>query len=1190
MKVKDAHMIQNLWLIIARGRLSGAYCQIESVKYSKSVSSLMLTRLLCLLLMGAIGAVSNALGNPQVLATSATPVITPIITPLTTPTAVTIRALVNTQKTASPPTLFDLGSDVFHQLNDQGSFLIGAVTSLGQDSHGYMWIGTLEGLRRYDGYSFKSFKHDSQDLNSLAGNIVRKIHVSKSGNLWVYSNGGLSLYQEEDESFRNFRTINTGQFALPAVQAMMAAEDGGLWIATAAGLEYLDPKTGLNTVLFNTRNKPISTHSISFNSLLQRDNGDLLIGTDIGLTELKAGRKTLDWSISRQSNKAFGYRKRIRSLQLDSNGIVWVGTDKNGLFYLDENKQVKQVVKGGIVEYKNQAIVNMIQVRDNELWITLGSGGVAVVDINTKKHLRRIRSDKSVVGSIRSDVLRAMYKDRSGILWIGHRNNGIDLYNTKNQAFSSVLSNRFSTPAIDIPSVSSVGVLPNNNVILGYQSLKILDPKLGSINPKSKHLVKLSTDKNVFISTAIVDDKQRLWLRNNKNQLLKLDLLTDEMSVIGRDRGIDCEKMSTKMLLGPESNIWLLCEKRPRVIRYNPRTKEIWHFDLDKRQMLGRNTYGGLIFDGSGRLWVGSATGLYYLDDANRSAKADVKKSEMLGNKVVGGLLKDKNGFVWADTFQGLYRQVGKLSERKFEYINEQANLRKSQVFTNMQQSSDGRIWGVSGVLNPDPLSFYKFHEIDGIAIGEIDFGSFATTKDGLFLFGGVGGLLIIDPRRFEPWVYDPPLVVSQLIVDGVVNKGLIHDSIVLTPQNERFSIDVAALDYSAPESNQYAYRLMGYDSNWQYVDAKNRRISYSRLPPGEYRLQVKGSNRVGEWASQQLDIRIVAQPAWYQTIWFRIVGALVFTMLLYGFYRYRIRHLKDQQSLLENKVAIRTAELDDRNLELEDKTEELTTMLEELNRAQAQMIEQEKMASLGSLVAGVAHEVNTPIGIGVTAASHLQESANNMLAAYKSGSMTQDSLETFLSKAKTSADLLLSNLTRSAKLISSFKEVAVNQSSDMRMKFNVHDTLKNIVDSLANEFSRGDFTLDLQCDPNWTMNSYPGAMAQVFTNLVMNSIIHGFSDRKEGRMQLTVSEETFDTYLFVYGDDGKGISLDNQRQIFDPFFTTTRGSGGSGLGLSVVYNVVTQKLKGVIHCQPESIDGACFILKLPKEAPPIEK
>jgi len=1052
-----------------------------------------------------------------------------------------------------------------------------------------MWIGTLEGLRRYDGYSFKSFKHDSQDANSLAGNIVRKIHVSKSGNLWVYSNGGVSLYQEEDESFRNFRTINTGQLTLPAVQAMMAAEDDSLWIATAAGLEHLDPKTGSNTVLINTRNKPRSTHSISFNSLLLRDNGDLLIGTDIGLAELKSGSKTLDWSVTRRSDKAFGYRKRIRSLQLDSNATVWIGTEKNGLFYLDNKNQMHQVLNDGVVDYKNQAIVNIVQVRNNEIWVTLGSGGVAVVDINTKKHLRRIRSDNSVVGSIRSDVLRAMYKDRSGILWVGHRNNGIDLYNTKNQAFSSVLSNRFSTPPIDLPSVSSLGVLPNNNVILGYQSLKILDPKLGSMTPKSRHLVKLSADKNMFISTAIVDDKQNLWLRNNKSQLIKLDLITDEMSVIGRQQGIDCEQMSTKMVLGPESNIWLLCEKRPRVIRYDPRTKEIWHFDLDKRQMLGRNTYGGLIFDGAGRLWIGSATGLYYLDDANSSATASVKKSDMLGDKVVGGLLKDKFGFVWADTFQGLYRQVGKLSDREFEYINDQANLRKSQVFTNMQQSRDGRIWGVSGVLDPSSLVFYKFHEIDGIAIGEIDFGSFATTKDGLFLFGGVGGLLIIDPRRFEPWEYDPPLVVSQLIVDGIVQKGLLHDAITLTPQNERFSIDVAALDYSAPDSNQYAYRLMGYDSNWQYVDAKNRRISYSRLPPGEYQLQVKGSNRVGDWASQQLDIMIVSQPAWYQTIWFRIVGAVLFTMFLYGFYRYRVRHLKDQQLLLENKVTLRTAELDDRNLELEDKTEELTTMLEELNRTQAQMIEQEKMASLGSLVAGVAHEVNTPIGIGVTAASHLQESADNMLAAYKSGSMTQDGLESFLSKAKTSADLLLSNLTRSAKLISSFKEVAVNQSSDMRMKFNVHDTLKNIADSLANEFSRGDFTLELQCDSGWTMNSYPGAMAQVFTNLVMNSIIHGFSDRKEGRMRLTVSEEGSDTYLFVYGDDGKGISIENQRQIFDPFFTTTRGSGGSGLGLSVVYNVVIQKLKGVISCLPESVDGACFILKLPKEAPLIE-
>ncbi|MEG4573323.1 ATP-binding sensor histidine kinase [Microcoleus sp. N3A4] len=263
------------------------------------------------------------------------------------------------------------------------------------------------------------------------------------------------------------------------------------------------------------------------------------------------------------------------------------------------------------------------------------------------------------------------------------------------------------------------------------------------------------------------------------------------------------------------------------------------------------------------------------------------------------------------------------------------------------------------------------------------------------------------------------------------------------------------------------------------------------------------------------------------------------------------------------------------------DRTQELSDALAHLKAMQSKLVEAEKMASLGGLVAGVAHEINTPVGVGVTVASALAEHTTEFASIYKSGKMKRSELEEFLDIATQSSNTLLINLNQAAALIQSFKEVAVDRSSEERRTFIVRDYLDEILIQLKPKLRNSKHSIEIKGDTKMALDSYPGALSQVVTNLLMNSLIHAYEPGATGKLAFDWQQEG-DRLRFEYSDDGQGIPPENLSKIFEPFFTTKRGQGGSGLGLHIVYNLVTQKLLGEIECKSEVGVGTKFIIKLP--------
>lgn len=276
----------------------------------------------------------------------------------------------------------------------------------------------------------------------------------------------------------------------------------------------------------------------------------------------------------------------------------------------------------------------------------------------------------------------------------------------------------------------------------------------------------------------------------------------------------------------------------------------------------------------------------------------------------------------------------------------------------------------------------------------------------------------------------------------------------------------------------------------------------------------------------------------------------------------------------LENKVNQRTEALRESN-------QELLSTLETLHQYQGQLVESEKMASLGDMVAGVAHEVNTPIGLGVTSSSLLYDKLTEIKQAFENKTLKSSQLKRFLEEGNENLDIIMRNLKRAADLITSFKQVAVDQSSAEQRKFNFKDLLNEVILTLAPQLRNTPYNIEIDCPENLEIISKPGALNQILMNLIVNSLIHGFENRDHGIISITVIDLNNQIHI-QYKDDGIGISPEIKNKIFDPFITTKRGTGGSGLGMHLVYNLVTQALGGTISFESELNQGVIFDIYFP--------
>ena len=324
-------------------------------------------------------------------------------------------------------------------------------------------------------------------------------------------------------------------------------------------------------------------------------------------------------------------------------------------------------------------------------------------------------------------------------------------------------------------------------------------------------------------------------------------------------------------------------------------------------------------------------------------------------------------------------------------------------------------------------------------------------------------------------------------------------------------------------------------------------------------------------------DVGIIHNTEIGSTLDAAILLTIILTFISYIAWLISIEMKKTNQELRKNQN-----ELEKR---VQQRTIELEESFDNLKNTQEQLIQTEKMASLGRLVAGVAHEINTPIGIAITASSYLEHTSKEFHQLVNNNNISKKMLANYIETTTTSSKLIQSNLNRAAELIQGFKEVAVDQSSDEIREFDLKEYFNEILASLHPKIKRSHCKVDVSCPENISVNTSPGAIAQIMTNLVINAIVHGFEGKDNGSITILVKVDNNHINL-TFQDDGCGIHPNNLNNIFEPFFTTKRGKGGSGLGMHIVYNLVTQSLHGSIKCISTLGEGTSFMIRFPRNIP----
>lgn len=1039
------------------------------------------------------------------------------------------------------------------------------VTDIAQDKQGFLWIATAAGVVRYDGYRYKLYSHNAYDNTSIGGNFVRNINVFDDGTVWLSTEpGGVSIYNPESEGFTR---LFSEQFLLEnpdlsSVAQILRDQQDQIWLATNTGL-FLATLQGELLAHYTVE------HGIPHNgirALLRDKNGEIWVGTRAGLARYSRANNVFERVTANNADVKNLY---IRTLFEDDMGQIWIGSNASGLWRFDpDSGLLLQALAEQPEEYQKSTIYDIFQKDDKEIWAAR-FGGIDRIAIKDGRWLSRSIHDPSDSFSLANNDIRTMLKDRSGLVWIGGYGGGVQRVLGDQDWVKTLRFSLLTENALTEPNVSSVLALSSGDIWVGTRGgginvVKSGQGVVGSHKPEINVAGKLQSG---WITAMAEMSNGEIWVGVNPGQLYRYNPFSDEFFLYTQKQGLPRVNIRA---IRPSVNGGVWVGTNSGLIYWQPDTDQFIRYPMQDGNVM-RDGINALHEQENGQLLVATgATGLYVVKPGTEylvAVDGQDANGRLLNTISIVGLLYDSQKRLWLDTPAGLHLAIfDDVGIARLENHSEKAGFGGRPMGANLLEDKLGRIWSPTHVYEPELARMTPLQRADGVDIGTNWFRSYTRTSHGEFLFGGSRGLMMVKPERYSLWGYQPAVVASELWIDGeLVNSGrLAQDGLTLEPGQRRFSIEFAALDLSAPDKNRYRYQLVGYDRNWTQVDATRRIASYSNLWPGEYIFQVEGTNRTGQKSNQNLTFSVYIKAQYWQTGWF--IGLCIFLAisLFYGGFRIRTQWIKARARALESLVEERT---------------------QELKKAQADFIEQEKMASLGGLVAGVSHEINTPMGIALTAATALYDDCRWLENKVSENRLKRSDLEKHLNKLRESNKIILSSLERACALTASFKQVAVDQTSEQRREFELKTLLQDIQRSLNSLYSKKGHKLIIECPDGIKLDSYPGALFQIFTNLVNNSVLHGFANNKRG--SITISAKKQANMLFIeYRDDGVGMTAEVKKKAFEPFFTTRLGVGGSGLGMHLVYNYVSQVLGGKISIKSAPGEGFTCYIELPFFAP----
>jgi signal transduction histidine kinase/ligand-binding sensor domain-containing protein len=1067
-----------------------------------------------------------------------------------------------------------LGQPYFEAIAGTESIGNGIITIVAEDRRGLLWIGTPEGLYSYDGQRLRAFRNQVDDPGSIGDDYVRALLPHSDGTLWIATQGaGLSIYDARSDRFAHYRPRPSDPGALPSVATLALAEaaNGDVWVGFGnRGLARWDHQSHQFEAFAPHPGQPGALQHEIVRCLLFDRRGDLWIGTGSGLQRRRVGATVFE-SVASDPAVADSLAGRyVYTLFEASDGRLWIGTQAHGTSVLDPASGRLQQVATSVDALSHPWVSGFVEPSPGTLWIHTYGAGIDVVDAATLTRGQRIRSDLSIPGGLPLDRLTAPYQDAAGLIWIGSWGAGLSKHNPHNvAAFSTLRHSPLQQRGLSTGSVLSTLPISARELFVGTGGNGIdvvdLDSGVATTHRPDARLPGALRDGTIRAMARAADGD--VWVGTQQAGLQRYSMRTGTFS----EPVAGLPSVPIRQLLLMRSGT-LAIGTQAGLVFLDPVSGTISSLRLDAARAFTEPVWS-LAEDAVGNLWISTPNVLLL-----RRPGADYPQlvdSPAVPLRALTDLKIDPAGGLWAIGPRGIALLTGwTAGVPQFEDFGRRLDASNVTLGQQVLPDRSGRLWSPRAMIDPRANQVESIGVADGVDIGSVEIGSGSIGPDGRLFFGGTRGLLIVEPERFVPWRYTPTVLLTAIDIDGRA-QPLEHDNagLQLLPGQRRLSVEFAALDYSAPGSLRYGYRLLGLDEEWIETDASQRVASYHNLWPGDYRLEVRARSRNGPWAPP-LSLPVNVVPTWWQTPLALIVGVLGLLLLTLAAVRLRTRRMHRRALALERLVESRTRELSQAK-------EAAEGALVELKGAQRQLVAAEKMASLGQLVAGVAHEINTPVGIAITAASHLQDLAQEGNAKLAENRMSRGDLTRWKQEVEEAARLILQSLMRAGTLIASFKQVSVDQSSGQRRTFHLAEFLTEVQTTLQPSLRRTPHTLQIECAADIELDSHPGALFQILTNLVNNALMHAFDNERAGSMSIR-AKVVGERLELSFKDDGRGMDDAVARHAFDPFFTTRRGSGGSGLGLHVVHNLVTQLLGGDIELITAPGKGTEFVIRVP--------
>lgn len=1050
----------------------------------------------------------------------------------------------------------------FDYITNEDGLSSNYVTCVFQDSKGFIWIGTKDGLNKYNGIDFIEFLNDPKNGHSISDNYITQILEDKQRNLWIGTANGLNLFKNDQQGFTrvDLKTSSGTSFPNTEITQLFKDDDGNLWIGTGDGALHWYDYNGHTFLTYPSNN------TTKLNTILDDGKGRLILGYGEWVRRKgNGGIIYFDKKSKRYVNHPITSRTKkysVSALLLDKKQQLWMGTYENGLFKYNEPEDALRQFEVNPKEpgkLNSQLVLDLFEARDGTIWVATDGHGINFFD-QTTGLFSYCLSGRGNTGLNNLAVMN-IYEDRYGAIWLGTVFGGVNKLDKNKNRFEHLSFDNGNDTGLSGPSVLALAESYSGGIWIGLDQggVNYLNPDNNRFSyflhdPKKPG----SLSENVIFS-LLEDSNKDLYVGTYLNGI---EVLKAGQSQFRHYRGNENKIDATLIRCIYEDRkgqLWIGSRKQGLIL-YDRNTDGFTYFKYDPNnpQSICSNNVSVVFEDSRNNLWLGTYDGLSKFNQEELSFESwqhDPINGKSLSNNEIYTIAEDKKGNIWIGTKNGL--NVFDQNKVEFHTYTKEDGLPDNSI-RSILIAEDSTLWvatgrGISG-FSPEEKQFKNYGKKEGIKGLEFNKNAALKTSGGKFMFGSVNGINAFYPEQIVTNEVVPPVVITnilinnkQAIINGENSPLTKHISdlkeINLTHKHNVLSFEFVALNFTSSENNEYAYMLEGFDQDWNYVVNK-RSATYTNLDAGSYTFRVKGSNNDGLWNELGTFLKLTVLPPWWRTKW-----AILSYVVLF----------------LAGVVALRQVSLYRHNLLNAIKMERLAKSKDqELNQAKLQFF------------TNISHEFKTPLTLILGSLETLLES------------------EPANPRIKKQLLLMQKNATRLLRLINQLMDFRKTDLGKATLNANEYDAvtfLQDIVGNFRILAEEKNINLQINCQFDH-LNVWFDAekLDKVLYNLLSNafkftasggSITVGISAPAPSTPIATGLNESLEFIEIYVGDTGTGIPEEKLTKIFDRFYQGDENSTGSGIGLSLSKSFV-ELHHGQIEVQSVPDEGTKFTVLLP--------